>query len=472
MTLVLRDYQIAAIQAGIGFLTQKKKRNGLMVIPCGGGKSLIAAGIIEGLNAPAILFQPRKELVIQNRDKLINLYGIHPAIYSASMKEKRVGEVTLATIQSVMDYPYYFEDVRYVLVDEASDVNPKKGMYRDFLAGLSPEVRILGLDAIPIRMASDAFGTQLKFLTRTKPRVFEDVVYWVQLKDLFDQGHLCKLEYFSMQKEIALDVDELEINNSGSDYTDESVQLHLFKIGFAEKLADIVRRLLAKNRTGILIFTRFTKEAEYLASQIPEVAVVTTHTSDDERERVLREFKAGRIKAVANVGIISIGFDYPALDTVVLGHLTMSLRLFYQWIGRVIRPDPSKRSAWVIDLMGNLQRFGRLEDLQLYCEGNSRWSFWGRPAGGPEKQLTNCYLIGGVKGLCPRCHVPKIMAFYEKKGKWLPLSKPPAGSRANVVVEQQEKKKVCRIDKDDPKAAWVLHIGYVCDRFKAMREAA
>src|SRR2546429_7616509 len=109
MGIVLQDreYQNLAVGHSLEFLMQKKKRNGIVIVPCGGGKSLIAARIILGLDAPAILLQPRKELLVQNRDKL-RLYGFNPGIFSASMKKKEVGaDITLATIKSILQYSDY-----------------------------------------------------------------------------------------------------------------------------------------------------------------------------------------------------------------------------------------------------------------------------------------------------------------------------------------------------------------------------
>jgi len=68
---------------------------------------------------------------------------------------------------------------------------------------------------------------------------------------------------------------------------------------------------------------------------------------------------------VANVGVLTTGFDYPELDTIVLARPTMSLGLYYQMVGRGIRPHKNKPAGWVVDLCGNVKRFGKVEDLRL-----------------------------------------------------------------------------------------------------------
>lgn len=140
-------------------------------------------------------------------------------------------------------------------------------------------------------------------------------------------------------------------------------------------------------RKGILVFTRFLKEAERLTMSIPGCAIVSGDTPKKEREHILEAFKAGEIPVVANVGVLVCGFDYPELDTVVIARPTMSLALYYQIVGRAIRPHPNKKEGWIVDLAGNINRFGKVEDLRLIDNGNGKWSVWNS-----KRQLTNIRL--------------------------------------------------------------------------------
>jgi len=66
----------------------------------------------------------------------------------------------------------------------------------------------------------------------------------------------------------------------------------------------------------------------------------------------------------------------------------MSLAVHYQQIGRAIRPHPSKASALVLDLVGSVAQFGRVEDLVLKPGGRTgeQWVIQSR-----GRDLTNCY---------------------------------------------------------------------------------
>lgn len=378
-----RPYQVGAVDAAVKYLTQSKPRNGLLVLPTGSGKSIVIANIIQRLGEPTLVFQPSKEILVQNHAKLCS-YGYGAGIYSASAGEKKLQNVTFATVGSVVKKLHLLERFKYVIVDECHTVNAKGGMYEEVISHMG--VRTLGLTATPYRLGKhqDKAGytwSMLKFLTRTQPRIFEDVVYYVQNKELFDAGYLAKLVYHPIR---VINRAALQLNSTGNDYTDESVRAAYEQSDFYKKLLQVVNRLFHPDvaRRNALVFTRFVKEAQMVAQAVPGTAVVTAETPDKERDRIIAQFRAGRIRCVANVGILTTGFDYPELEAVVMARPTRSLALWYQVVGRGIRPHPQKENTMIIDMGGNLEQFGKVEDLELCEEGG-----WHIRSNG--KQLTN-----------------------------------------------------------------------------------
>ena len=81
-TFTPRDYQVGAIEAGVNHLLYGKGNN-FLVLPTGSGKSLIVAGIANGVTEPVLVLQPTKEILHQNYQKMRS-YGHLPAIFSAS----------------------------------------------------------------------------------------------------------------------------------------------------------------------------------------------------------------------------------------------------------------------------------------------------------------------------------------------------------------------------------------------------
>lgn len=388
MSYTLRPYQEKAVTKCVAYLLdEKKKEHGIAVLPTGSGKSLVIAEIANRLNGDVLILQPSKEILEQNFSKYVS-YGNDAGIYSASVGVKVIKKVTFATIGSIINTPY-FSHFRYLIIDECHFVNPQQGMYADLIKRMD-NVRCIGLTATPYRLSSSSLGSTLKFLTRTRPRVFSNVVTYVQIKELFEQGYLAKLAYYKID---GFDSTKVELNSTGAEYDDRSLKRYLENIRFDNSVTGVVRRLMNVNRKGILVFTRFIEESVYIAKEIgDECAVVTGETPKKERERILREFKMGKIKVVCNVGVLTTGFDYPELDTVVLARPTRSLSLYYQMVGRAIRPHKDKECAWIVDMVGLSSEFGKVEDLHLELSGGKYWQI--KTNGKP---LTNVILNPNLK---------------------------------------------------------------------------
>jgi len=378
----LRDYQKQAVDVAVNFFQTGNKKNGIIVLPTGAGKSLVIANIAYRLDAPVLIFQPSKEILEQNYEKLCSYGVMDVGIFSASFGRKEVRKITFATIGSVKSHKDYFRLFRYVIIDECHGVNAEAGMYKDFIETI--QCKVLGLTATPYRLYSSRFyGSMLRFITRTNPRIFNEMLYAVQVRTLLNRGYLAPMNYYQLN---IVDTSRLKVNSTGADFTDASVRRYYREIKFNDSLENIIRRLLVAGRSSILVFTRFIDEANHIARIFSDcAAVVSSDTSKTDRENILRLFKNKQIKVVANVGVLTTGFDFPELATVVLARPTMSLALYYQMCGRAIRPFPGKVS-WVVDLCGNYKRFGRVDDLELRQTKPGIWAVFSG-----AKQLTNVY---------------------------------------------------------------------------------
>jgi DNA repair protein RadD len=66
----------------------------------------------------------------------------------------------------------------------------------------------------------------------------------------------------------------------------------------------------------------------------------------------------------------------------------MSLALYYQIVGRAMRPHPGKESAWIVDLGGNFSCFGHIETMKIIQDEKGLLAIW-NTVNGRWKQLTN-----------------------------------------------------------------------------------
>jgi len=386
MTYVLRPYQQQAVDAGVAYFKDKsQKKPVLMVLPTAAGKSLVLSEIARTVDAPLIVFQPTREILIQNYNKMMDYQIQGVTIYSASMKQKKIGNITLATIGSVYKKPEDFQMFKYIIIDECDVVSAKGGMYKKFIDAVGE--KLIGLTATPYRMSTDGYGgTIMKFLTRTNPRVFSRVIHVTQVKDLYTQGYLAKTEYFSIN---GFTRSEIKLNSTGADYDEPSERAYYDKTSFDKRLIKVVSRLVEIKATPILVFVKFVREAEELAKSLGDIASFVHGEMDTkERDKRGKAYKDGTIKVMVNVGIFSVGYDHPQIQAVVYGRPTRSLRLWYQFGGRGLRIHPNKEKVMIIDLCGNYEIFGKIEDLQLVERGGD--NLWCVMSKG--RQLTNVYL--------------------------------------------------------------------------------
>lgn len=388
MQYTLREYQKEASDAAVASFQSQEDSNGILILPTGAGKSLIVADIAHRLDGPLLVLQPSKEILMQNFAKLQSYGCLDVDIYSASVGIKKINRITFATIGSVMNHMEDFAHFRNVMIDECHMVNSKGGMYETFIN--AEQRKVVGLTATPFRLGRGMDGmSMLKFLTRTRPRIFSKVLYCCQVSDLLEKGYLADLSYYDLT---AIDLEIVKTNSTGADYDEKSLKEEYERSGFYDKLTTATLRVLhPKNgvpRNGVLVFTRFTKEADNLVEKLKmkgiRAAIVTGETTKAERDEIIEAFKGGEIKCVANVGVLTTGFDYPELDTVIMARPTKSLSLWYQCVGRAIRPFKGK-DGWVIDLGGTYRRFGKVSDLKIECpQGSSKWAVYSR-----GRQLTN-----------------------------------------------------------------------------------
>ena len=182
---------------------------------------------------------------------------------------------------------------------------------------------------------------------------------------LFNAGHLAKLEYFNFDK---IDRTALQTNSTGTDFTEASLRSYYRKIDMPKITTEYGLRIL-KKRNNLLIFCALIEEAVKVQRNIPGSAIVTGDTAPAERDKILKQFKNGAIRCVINVGVLTTGFDYPALEAVLIARSTMSPALYYQIVGRVMRPftypDGTTKVGWVVDLGGNISFFGKIETMKI-----------------------------------------------------------------------------------------------------------
>lgn len=378
--ITLRPNQQEPIAKAIDFFNQKNPKPSLIVLPTAWGKSILTAFVAKEANDKIIVLQPSKELLEQNYLKYLTLCGdmdCTATIYSASFHSKQIGKITYATIGSIKSIGATFKKYGFtkMIIDEAH-LYPREAdsMLGTFLAD-SGITHVLGITATPIKLQSNTdqdgnrYSKLVMLTSRSKKgNFFRDIIHVAQPSEMVNLRFWSPLKYQTGSFDGSL----LIFNSTKSEYTEESVQ----RAYDANDITSQIRQTLATcGRKHILVFLPSVEDAKAFASRYPDSAAVYGDMDKKEREKVISGFKSGRIRIIFNVRVLSTGFDYTGIDCIILGISTASIALYYQIVGRATRIDPGKKDALIIDLGGNFDRFGKVEDIRF--EKGSIWRMFG-----------------------------------------------------------------------------------------------
>jgi DNA repair protein RadD len=329
------------------------------------GKSFMISSIAKEFGGPVLVLQPSQELLEQNIEKLFILGG-EASIYSASLNSKNISKLTYATLGSVKVAVDQLKEmgVKTVLIDEchATFSPDENSQFSIFMKKLAP-TKVIGLTATPFRLKSSMEGSELKLLTRMRPNYFKHFISIIQIQEIIESGYWSRIDYERHQ----FNESGLEINTSGSDYSEDSIREAIKVQGINNNIYLRIKQLLREGMPSILVFVDSVENAETMAKSIPGAACVHGKTNKKDRSKIIQGFKRGEIRVLVNVGVLTTGFDYPDLRCIIMGRPTMSLALYYQIIGRGTRISPAtkKEACLYIDYCNNVDRFGRIENLQL-----------------------------------------------------------------------------------------------------------
>lgn len=390
----LREYQEECHVNTMNYLAQKKTKPGIVVLPTGLGKSLNIAKVAQDYDGSSVIVCPSQEILKQNYAKFKN-FGGEASIYSASLNKKDIGRTTFVTLGSVKKLGKEFKDlgVSLLMMDECHlNSDPKGGMFRTFLEDLDPK-HIIGYTATPFRLKnySDPTGysySQLTMMTRSRPKFFSKFVHVTQIPYAVKNGFWAPIEVYSEE----FDPLGLILNSTGADFTESSIQRVLKANNVNNKIYLKTKSLLKNGASSILIFLDTVDNCYTLAHALGvDVAkVVEARTKAKDRQEIIADFISGKVRVVVCVSTLTTGFDFPELQHVIMGRPTNSLAVFYQIYGRLVRPFEGK-TGYFYDYAGNINRFGRMEDMTLEEFPDHGWALFSG-----ENLLTGVPMDGSI----------------------------------------------------------------------------
>ena len=267
-----------------------------------------------------------------------------------------------------------------------------EGGYRTLLAELSainPNLRIVGLTASPYRLGHG-------YITDA-PAIFDALIEPTSIEELIHKGYLSTLR--SKITRTKLEVDG--VHKRGGEYIEAELQA---AVDTTDKnrlvAAEIVR--LGSERRSWLVFCAGVAHAQHIATALQAQGIttecVTGETPSNERDRILTDFKAGRIRALTNANVLTTGFDAPGIDLVAMLRPTMSPGLYVQMAGRGLRIAPGKTDCLVLDFAGVVEQHGPITAVRPPPKKGDK------QGEAPVKVCDHCQEICALSvRVCPAC---------------------------------------------------------------------
>lgn len=399
----LRQYQKIGVAAVRQAVVDGAKAP-LIVLPTGGGKSVIMADIISRAvqKGKSILWLVhRRGLVIQMRDTLNTMGILDVGIIMAGYEPNIEAKVQVGTVQTYArridskkedQFNPNFHQADIIMVDEAHRTVTTQ--YQHIL-GRYPYAIKIGCTATPLRGDGRGLGD-----------VYDALIEIATVKDLTDEGYLSPARYFAPTTIVT---DDLPV--ARGDFLLNALSERVRETSIT---GDVVTNWLnCGEDRKTLVFAVDVRHSKAIRDEFRKQGIscehLDAHSSDDLRDGVFRSMERGDTKVITNVAVYQEGLDVPDISCIVMARPTKSLGLWKQCCGRGLRVSPGKEDCLIFDHGGCIDRLGFLDETVYWTlDAQVRGYTKPKPREADPKKMTcrECGQIFQGQSNCPVCGTP------------------------------------------------------------------
>lgn len=370
-------YQQKAIDSARNYFRQGY-HSVLVQSPAGSGKSVIISEIVRlaiEKGGQVMFTVHRKELIEQIRD-------------SFRFNEIDMSKVTLMSVGRIKHRLGKLPKPTLIVTDETHHSLAKT--YKD-IYNYYHDVPRLGFTATPWRLSGKGFK-----------EVYDIMVEGPQIQWLIDNHYLAPAKVYAPS---IADLSMLKQSSTG-DYSYSSMDEMTSRIIYSDVI-DTWKKLAGNRQT--IVYCHSVEFSKKVAKWFNDAGITAAHadakTKASERERIMSDFKLGKIKVLSNSDLISEGFNVPDCGCVVMLRPTKSLVLYIQQSMRCMRYKPNKEAV-IIDQVGNVLEHGMPQQDRMWTlEDREKKKRKTNGSSGPAiKQCPQCFMvIPGQANICPGC---------------------------------------------------------------------
>jgi DNA excision repair protein ERCC-3 len=314
----LRDYQGQAVERFICHASD----GGVILLPCGAGKTVVGVAIAAKLDARALVITPNRTIGEQWAEHFVRMTTLDESqieLFSDSPGERPVTVVTYqaltlsqsgvaARLHDATDIPWGL-----IIYDEVHTL--PADVFRQSAALQSR--RRLGLTATLVRED----GREREVYGLVGPPIWQS-----RWRELERAGWISPVECYEIRV------------RTNSDQT-------IGDRGFAAKIRTVERLIQRHPDDRVLIAAHYVREVEAIARRLG-IPSVTGKTPQRERQRLFEAFRDGEITVLVVSRVANVGVDLPDANVLIQASGTFGSRLEEaQRLGRLLRPKASEKPA-------------------------------------------------------------------------------------------------------------------------------
>jgi superfamily II DNA or RNA helicase len=342
-----------------------QRGRGVLRVPTGGGKTVIAALLIQSLPSERVLFLVDQiELLDQTADRFESLLGepvgrlgggghsIAPQLRVcvstvqtlAEKKDRKSGSILTPLWTKNRRLPReWLSGVSLLILDECH--NSTSDSYYTVTQAFSRTHRRIGLSATPFRRGE---LNAMKLIA-----CCGEEAYTIPTRTLIDLGILAQPNIYMLQYENISDT-QFETNNRLFNY-DEAYDAFICRNSLRNRA--LIQVLEKRGGCVLVLVSRKQKHGEVLYQILSEafpdrvVVYVSGDTGRGERKENRLNFLQGKVDILIATSIYDKGVDLPNIETIVLAGGGKSEVNVIQRIGRGMRGTEKKKSVTVFDFL-------------------------------------------------------------------------------------------------------------------------